>query len=80
MKLATWKKPGTNDTRIYFNGISGEVKAFAVQQDTSFIIKFSGQLYPSQQDAIMDQIDMNLSEMNGGVRVTTWNELINLVK
>jgi hypothetical protein len=80
MKLATWTKPGTNDTRIYFNGIGSDVKVFAVQQDSGFIIKFSAPGYNSQQDMMMDVIDSELAEMNGGERVTTWNELINLVK
>lgn len=80
MKLATWKKPGTTDTRIYFNGLGGDVKLFAVQDADRFEIKFSASLYPSQKDALLDRIDVALEEMNNGERVILWSDLLNLVK
>ena len=80
MKLSTWTKPGTTETRIYFNGISSDVKVFAVENSGMFEIKFSRGLYTSQQDTIMDQIDSDLEEMNGGERVIRWEDLLKLVK
>ncbi len=79
MKLSIWKKPGTDQIRIYFNGSGGgDGTVFAIEQDVGFAIKFSARGYPSQQDAIMDRIDMALADLNGGERVATWQELIKI--
>lgn len=80
MRLSTWTKPGTTETRIYFNGVHSEVKVFAVENSGMFEVKFSRGLYTSQQDALMDQIERNLEEMNGGERVVRWEDLLKLVK
>lgn len=84
MKLATWTKPGTTETRVYFNGIQAlaisGIKVFAVEQDGIYIIKFSGGLHTSQQDSIIDQIDGELETLNGGERVVKFADLLKLVK
>lgn len=80
MKASIWKKPGTNDVRVYFNGIGGDVKTFAIEEDSRFVIKFSRSMYPSQQDALLDSIDRELEAMNGGERVIQWGDLLNLAK
>ena len=84
MKIAAWTKPNTTETRIYFNGVyaaeSEDVKVFAVARTDSkgFEIKFSGRMFPSKQDEIMNSIDFELMEMNGGERVTEFAELLKL--
>ncbi len=80
MKISKWNKPGTNEVRVYFNGVAEDVKVFAVQNGNCFEIKFSRNMYNSQKDSIMDSIDMDLNEMNDGENVTTWEELLKLVK
>ena len=81
MKLSTWNKPNSNEVRVYFNGVSREVKVFAVEAaDDRFEIKFSTHLYPSQQDSILDTIDRELEELNNGERVIRWSDLKNLAK
>ena len=80
MKLATWTKPGTEETRIYFNGIGGSAKVFATEVSGMFVLNFSRGLYTSQQDALSDQIERELEEMNGGERVVRWEDLLKLVK
>ncbi len=80
MKLAKWQKPGSDETRVYFNGLyeaeNRGIKVYAIENAGAFQICFSKNLYPSQQDAIMDRIDSELADKNGGVRVTTWAELL----
>lgn len=81
MKVSTWNKPNSNEVRVYFNGVSSEVKVFAVESaDDRFEIKFSTRLYPSQQDAILDTIDRELEELNNGERVLRFSELKTLAK
>lgn len=83
MKLGIWTKPNSNDTRIYFNGLhdatANGIKVFAVESEGDrFEIKFSGKLYTSQQDSILDRIDFELETMNGGERVLRFSELVRL--
>lgn len=81
MRISTWNKPNSNEVRVYFNGVSSDVKVFAVEaSDDRFEVKFSGRLYPSQQDSILDEIDRELEAMNNGERVIRWSDLKTLAK
>ena len=83
MKLGTWNKPNSTETRVYFNGLhdaaANGVKVFAIETDSDrFEVRFSGNIYPNQKDAILDRIDHELEEMNSGNRVLRFSELKNL--
>ena len=84
MKISTWNKPNSNEVRVYFNGLyeasSNGIKVFAVKSDDRFEIRFTGMAYSSTKDAILNTIDTELEEMNGGERVNKWEQLINLCK
>ena len=84
MKLSTWNKPNSNEVRVYFNGLhdasANGLKVFAVESDTRFEVRFSGNAYHSVKDSILDRIDSELEEMNNGERVLLWSDLLALVK
>ena len=80
MKLSKWQRPGTNEVRVYFNGITTDSKVFAVDNDGNYEIRFSPRLYNSEQDRIMDMIDVELREANGGEPVVKFDDLLSLCK
>ena len=84
MKLSTWNKPNSNEVRVYFNGMhdaaANGLKVFAVQSESCFEVRFSGNAYNSVKDAILDRIDSELEELNNGERVLLWTDLLALVK
>lgn len=80
MKVSTWNKPNSTEVRVYFNNTSCSSKVFAIKSDDRFEIRFAPQMYPSQQDQVLDRIDRELEEMNNGERVLKWDTLINLAK
>jgi hypothetical protein len=79
MKLGLWKKPGTDEIRVYFNGVHAEAKVFAVQNGTMYDIRVSVRMYPSQKDALMDSIERELEEM-AGKDVRRWDDLLALAE
>jgi hypothetical protein len=83
MQIATWKKPGTDEMRIYFNDVFSTFTAFAVEtDDDQFEIKFSsyfGGLRRDQKDEALDILGNLLEEMSGE-RVTNFSQLLKLAK
>lgn len=86
MKLAKWNKPGTNEVRIYINGITelfGK-KAYITALNNegeadNWTIK-SFDVFGSALDSLVDRVESALIEMNNGENVVTFGQVLALVK
>ena len=79
MNFSKWTKPGTNETRIYINGVSVNGKPFIVDTDGRWEVKCFG-LYQSQLDELSDRVESALADLNCGERFSEFSRVIELVK
>jgi hypothetical protein len=84
MKFAKWIKPGTNEIRVYINGLCVDGRPYITSlngegADDCWTVKCFG-LYPSQLDELMNRVESALSELNGGVAPVKFGEVLNLIK
>ena len=75
MNFKKWTKPGTNEIRVY---ISGTDKAYIKNTDGRWDVVAYG-LYTSQKDQLMDLVESELAELNGGERFWEFSKVLELV-
>lgn len=83
MKFSKWNKPGTNETRIYINGMSVDGKPFItkavnVAGTDPWEVKCFG-LSRGQLDDLNDLVETALTERNGGERPLKFADVLALV-
>lgn len=78
MKFSKWNKPGTNETRIYINGVTVDGRPFIANEDGFYNVRCFG-LSRGQLDNLCDLVEMKLAELNGGTRPVKFADVLALV-
>ena len=80
MKLAKWNKPNSSEVRIYINDLTSLFmkKAWLINEDGSWRIK-SFEISGAALDSLYDDVEDFIAELNGGVRTSDFNKVLELV-